>query len=69
MCDFVHRPSFIYFLGNYELRIDMEDFDGNERYAKYKKFRVDDEKVKLQHFGDPVGTLTLWKRSSRNCRS
>lgn len=46
----------------------MEDFDGNQRYAKYKKFRVDDEKVKMQHFGDPVGTLTLWKRSTRNCR-
>ena len=24
----------------------MEDFDGNERYAEYKNFRVDAEKVK-----------------------
>lgn len=24
----------------------MEDFEGNQRYAEYKNFRVDDEKVK-----------------------
>lgn len=33
-------------LGNYDLRIDMEDFEGNQRFAEYKNFRVDDEKVK-----------------------
>lgn len=25
----------------------MEDFEGNQRYAEYKNFKVDDEKVKL----------------------
>lgn len=24
----------------------MEDFEGNQRYAEYKNFRVDDEMVK-----------------------
>lgn len=33
-------------LGNYDLRIDMEDFEGNQRFAEYKNFRVDDEKVR-----------------------
>lgn len=33
-------------LGNYDLRIDMEDFEGKQRFAEYKNFRVDDEKVK-----------------------
>lgn len=68
MCDLLHQPSYIYFLGNHELQIDMEDFEGNQRYAKYKNFKVDDEQVTLQHFGDPVGTLALWKRVIRNSR-
>ena len=37
------------FLGNYTLRINMEDFEGNQRYAEYKNFKVDDEKVKQRH--------------------
>lgn len=28
----------------------MEDFEGNQRYAEYKKFKVDDEKVKTKCF-------------------
>ncbi|XP_035770592.1 fibrinogen-like protein 1 [Neolamprologus brichardi] len=34
--------------GNYDLRINMEDFEGNERYAEYKSFKVDGEQVKLK---------------------
>uniref|UniRef100_A0A3Q0RJ85 Fibrinogen-like protein 1 n=1 Tax=Amphilophus citrinellus TaxID=61819 RepID=A0A3Q0RJ85_AMPCI len=32
--------------GTYDLRINMEDFEGNQRYAEYKNFKVDDEQVK-----------------------
>ncbi|KAM4603887.1 fibrinogen-like protein 1 [Polymixia lowei] len=42
--------------GNYDLRVDMEDFEGNQRYAEYKKFKVDDEKDQYQlHFGQYTG--------------
>ncbi|XP_029949247.1 fibrinogen-like protein 1 [Salarias fasciatus] len=43
--------------GNYDLRIDMEDFDGNQRYAEYKNFKVDNEKDQYQlHVGEYSGT-------------
>lgn len=29
--------------GNVELRVDLEDFDGNSKYAKYTTFKVADE--------------------------
>ncbi|XP_073332370.1 fibrinogen-like protein 1 [Pagrus major] len=42
--------------GDYDLRIDMEDFEGNQRYAEYKKFKVDDEKDQYQlHLGEYTG--------------
>ncbi|XP_032395259.1 fibrinogen-like protein 1 [Etheostoma spectabile] len=42
--------------GNYVLRVDMEDFVGNQRYAEYKNFRVDDEKDQYQlHVGEYTG--------------
>ncbi|KAM8842671.1 fibrinogen-like protein 1 isoform 1-T1 [Synchiropus picturatus] len=42
--------------GNYDLRIDMEDFEGNQRFAEYKNFRVDDEKDQYQlHLGKYAG--------------
>ena len=30
--------------GKYNLRINMEDFDNNEKYATYKQFALGDEK-------------------------
>lgn len=43
--------------GNYTLRINLEDFDGNQRYAEYKTFKVADEKDHYQlTFGAFVGT-------------
>ena len=30
--------------GKYSLRINLEDFDNNEKYATYKKFVVGDKK-------------------------
>ncbi|XP_051242097.1 fibrinogen-like protein 1 isoform X2 [Dicentrarchus labrax] len=42
--------------GNYDLRVDMEDFEGNQRYAEYKNFKVDDEQDQYQlHLGDYIG--------------
>ncbi|XP_058496080.1 fibrinogen-like protein 1 [Solea solea] len=42
--------------GKYDLRIDMEDFDGNQRFAEYKNFKVDDEKDQFQlHVGEYSG--------------
>ena len=35
-------------LGNYDLHIDMEDFEGNQRFAEYKNFKVENEKVTLR---------------------
>uniref|UniRef100_A0A3B3DFD7 Fibrinogen-like protein 1 n=1 Tax=Oryzias melastigma TaxID=30732 RepID=A0A3B3DFD7_ORYME len=37
--------------------IDMEDFKGNHRFAKYRNFRVDDEQDQYQlHVGEYTGT-------------
>ncbi|KAM3864695.1 fibrinogen-like protein 1 [Diretmus argenteus] len=42
--------------GNYDLRVDMDDFEGNQRYAEYKNFRVDGEKDQYQlHLGEYTG--------------
>lgn len=44
-CHFCYVHVFV--PGNYTLRINLEDFDGNQRYAEYKNFRVTDEKVTM----------------------
>ncbi|XP_063333182.1 fibrinogen-like protein 1 [Pelmatolapia mariae] len=42
--------------GNYDLRINMEDFEGTERYAEYKSFKVDGEQDQYQlHLGEFTG--------------
>lgn len=52
--------DFLYYItaqGNYSLRINLEDFDGNQRYAEYKNVRVTDEKDQYRlSFGAYVGT-------------
>ncbi|CAJ1057945.1 fibrinogen-like protein 1 [Xyrichtys novacula] len=48
---------FITTQGNYSLRIYLEDFDGNQRYAEYENFRVASEKDHYQlDFGAYGGT-------------
>ncbi|XP_061541460.1 fibrinogen-like protein 1 [Phycodurus eques] len=43
--------------GNYTLRIYLEDFDGNQRYAEYRNFQVADEKDNYRlTFGTYTGT-------------
>ncbi|KAM6924018.1 fibrinogen-like protein 1 [Xenentodon cancila] len=43
--------------GNYSLRIHLEDFDGNQRYADYKYFKVANEKEHYRlTFGGYTGT-------------
>lgn len=43
--------------GSYSLRINLEDFDGNQRYAEYKDFEVASEKDHYRlNFGAYVGT-------------
>uniref|UniRef100_A0A667XKZ7 Fibrinogen-like protein 1 n=1 Tax=Myripristis murdjan TaxID=586833 RepID=A0A667XKZ7_9TELE len=39
--------------GDYSLRINMEDFQGNQRYADYKNFKVDQYRLT---FGSYLGT-------------
>ncbi len=34
--------------GDYELRIDLEDFNGNKAYAKYSTFNVGDASTKYK---------------------
>lgn len=42
-------PLLLCLLGNHDLRIEMEDFEGNQRYAEYKNFKLDDEKVNREN--------------------
>ncbi|XP_073343203.1 fibrinogen-like protein 1 [Pagrus major] len=43
--------------GNYSLRINLEDFDGNQRYAEYKNFQLANEEDHYRlTFGSYVGT-------------
>ncbi|XP_071817015.1 ficolin-1-like [Apostichopus japonicus] len=50
---------------NYELRVDLSDFEGNERYARYDSFRLGDEATYYElllgaysgNAGDSLGAL------------
>ncbi|KAJ0050397.1 hypothetical protein NL108_018562, partial [Boleophthalmus pectinirostris] len=43
--------------GNFSLRINLEDFEGNQRYAEYRDFRVGEEQEQYRlSFGGYVGT-------------
>nr|XP_020512416.1 fibrinogen-like protein 1 [Labrus bergylta] len=43
--------------GDYDLLINMEDFEGNQRFAEYKNFKVGEEKDQYQlHLGEYTGT-------------
>lgn len=39
------KLQFLFFSGDYTLKIDLADFEKNSRYAQYKNFKVGDEKV------------------------
>ncbi|XP_028298558.1 fibrinogen-like protein 1 [Gouania willdenowi] len=58
--------------GNYDLRIDMEDFEGNQKFAEYKNFKVDNEKDLYQlhlgeYRGDAGNALAECDRRKRGC--
>jgi len=45
ICLFIVGNELLHVITNqgwYELRVDMSDFDGNSKYAKYKVFRIGD---------------------------
>ncbi|XP_076113571.1 ficolin-1-like [Mytilus galloprovincialis] len=57
------NPAFEFWLGNkilhsltsrgkYEMRIDLFDFDGNNAFAKYREFRIGDERSKFKLTAD-----------------
>ncbi|XP_071123018.1 ficolin-1-like [Mytilus edulis] len=57
------NPKFEFWLGNtilhsltsrgkYEMRIDLFDFDGNNAFAKYREFRIGDERSKFKLTAD-----------------
>ena len=47
--------------GDYELRVDLEDFEGETRYAVYNKFRIGDEaafyKIMLGSYSGDAGRV------------
>ncbi|XP_052366422.1 fibrinogen-like protein 1 [Oncorhynchus keta] len=46
--------------GDYNLKINMEDFDGNQRFAKYKNMKVDDEKNQYKlNLGEYTGNAGI----------
>ena len=54
----------------YELRVDMEDFEGETRYAKYDHFRIGDEETKyrlsLGLYSGTAGKIVSYNHSSIN---
>ena len=55
-----HRIYEIVQQGFYELRIDLEDFNNEKRYALYKRFYIDDETNGYRlHLEDYEGTAGI----------
>ena len=50
--------------GEWELRIDLADFDGNERYAKYDNFRLENAntnyRLALGNYSGNAGKLCVY---------
>lgn len=53
--EFIHR---LVFHDNYELRVELEDFDGTQKWAEYAVFRIDSEKYNYNLLiGEHHGTI------------
>ena len=55
--------------GDYELRVDLEDFEGNTRYAKYSVFQLGDSTVNYQltvaGYSGTAGKITIAMRQEK----
>ncbi|XP_076085486.1 microfibril-associated glycoprotein 4-like isoform X1 [Mytilus galloprovincialis] len=65
--DIIHR---ITSSGNHELRIDLSDFEGNDRYAKYSSFLVGDEwsqyQLHVSNYSGDSGNFLMHPKYNHN---